>query len=349
MAFSRAQFRNFTRELEVATRGLSGPEASRRLATTARKHIATVERRQSARSGGVMPDHLTIVDGRQGAAPESVKPDGVILIQWHYLTEAVIRTVNHLITNGPERSGAWQDSITTYGRREAEESVESITDLTSAQNWARGYFGINALPITPHVIEIAGADDADIEPDGKLELLGQDVIESAQVVRVAYSIGGDGLLTASIDLNTERPTFEGLLTRMQKEAARKATGTTASGGNSATGGGGGSAGHSRLHAVDSADDHEAAEAADYGKVLRADRATGALDWVDTLDGLAGALVNVVNVTTTDDTIVETYASGLVATTTFSSDGSVTTAYGAPVNKTITTIFNADGSITETVV
>ncbi|MDQ5979336.1 MAG: hypothetical protein QG602_2310 [Verrucomicrobiota bacterium] len=114
MAFSRAQFRNFTRELEVATRGLSGPEASRRLATTARQHIATVERRQSARSGGVMPDHLTIVDGRQGAAPESVKPDGVILIQWHYLTEAVIRTVNHLITNGPERSGAWQDSITTY-------------------------------------------------------------------------------------------------------------------------------------------------------------------------------------------------------------------------------------------
>lgn len=114
MAFSRAQFRNFTRELEVATRGLSGPEASRRLATTARQHIATVERRQLARSGGVMPDHLTIVDGRQGAAPESVKPDGVILIQWHYLTEAVIRTMDYLLDNGPERSGTWKDRLTVY-------------------------------------------------------------------------------------------------------------------------------------------------------------------------------------------------------------------------------------------
>ena len=107
-------FRNFTRELEVGTRGLTGPAASRRLAAMARAHIAEVERQQAARSGGVVPDHTTTVDGRIGAAPEQVRPDGVILIAWHYLTEAVIRTVTYLEENGPERKGGWKASITTF-------------------------------------------------------------------------------------------------------------------------------------------------------------------------------------------------------------------------------------------
>ena len=114
MAFTRGQFRNFSRELEVATRGLTGPEASRRLAAMARTHIAEVERQQAARSGGVVPDYTTTVDGRPGAAPEMVRPDGVILIAWHYLTEAVIRTVTYLDENGPERKGGWKASITTF-------------------------------------------------------------------------------------------------------------------------------------------------------------------------------------------------------------------------------------------
>ncbi len=114
MAFTRGQFRNFTRELEFGTRGLTGPAASRRLAAMARAHIAEVERQQAARSGGVVPDHTTTVDGRAGAAPEQVRPDGVILIAWHYLTEAVIRTVTYLEENGPERKGGWKASITTF-------------------------------------------------------------------------------------------------------------------------------------------------------------------------------------------------------------------------------------------
>lgn len=107
MAFTRGQFRNFTRELEVGTRGLTGPDASQRLAAMARAHIADVERQQAARSGGVVPDHTTTVDGRPGTAPEQLRPDGVILIAWHYLTEAVIRTVTYLEENGPERKGGW--------------------------------------------------------------------------------------------------------------------------------------------------------------------------------------------------------------------------------------------------
>ena len=114
MAFTRSQYRNFTRELEVGTRGLTGPDASQRLAGMARTHIAKVEQQQSARSGGVVPDHTTTVDGRPGAAPEQVRPDGVILIAWHYLTEAVIRTVTYLEENGPERKGGWKASIATF-------------------------------------------------------------------------------------------------------------------------------------------------------------------------------------------------------------------------------------------
>jgi hypothetical protein len=114
MAFPRVQFRNFTRELEVGTRGLSGPAASDRLAAMARAHIADVGRQQAARSGGMVPDHTITVDGRAGATREQVRPDGVILIAWHYLTEAVIRTVTYLKENGRERKGAWKASITTF-------------------------------------------------------------------------------------------------------------------------------------------------------------------------------------------------------------------------------------------
>lgn len=113
IAFTAAA-RNFTRELEVGTRGLTGPDASRQFAAMARRHIAEVERQQAARSGGVVPDHTTTVECREGATPEQVRPDGVILITWHYLTEAVIRTVTYLEENGPEHQGAWKASITAF-------------------------------------------------------------------------------------------------------------------------------------------------------------------------------------------------------------------------------------------
>lgn len=47
----------------------------------------------------------------------------------------------------------------------------------------------------------------------------------------------------------------------------------------------------------------------------------------------------------DGSIVETLESGVVVTTTFGSNGSIASAYGAPFGRTLTTTFNADGSIT----
>lgn len=48
----------------------------------------------------------------------------------------------------------------------------------------------------------------------------------------------------------------------------------------------------------------------------------------------------------DGSIIETSEDLPDSLTVFNPDGSITTTYGAPINKTITTTFNADGSITE---
>lgn len=114
MAYSRAQYRNFTRDLVVNVRGLNASAASQAIARAARERVALVEQQQAARSGGTMPDHISYVDGRQDSRFESVKPDGVILLQWHYLTEAVIRVVDHLLVAGPEQKGDWKDSVQTF-------------------------------------------------------------------------------------------------------------------------------------------------------------------------------------------------------------------------------------------
>lgn len=48
----------------------------------------------------------------------------------------------------------------------------------------------------------------------------------------------------------------------------------------------------------------------------------------------------------DGSIIETSEDLPDSLTVFNPDGSITTTYGAPINKTITTTFNTDGSITE---
>jgi hypothetical protein len=112
--FTRPALASFTREITVASRGLSGEAVSRAIATKARQHIAQVERDATARSGGIEPGKVTIVDGRKTDALETVKPSGAIIIQWDYMTEAANRVVQFLTRNGPERSGDWKKAITIY-------------------------------------------------------------------------------------------------------------------------------------------------------------------------------------------------------------------------------------------
>jgi transposase-like protein len=145
MAFTRGQFRNFTRELEVTTRRLTGPDASRCLAAMARAHIAEVERQQAARSGGVVPDHTTTVDGRIAVTiAVGVNADGR-------------REVLGMAAGSSEAEPFWLDFLRTLKRRglagvklvvsDAHEGLKAAVTKVLRATWqrCRVHFARNAL------------------------------------------------------------------------------------------------------------------------------------------------------------------------------------------------------------
>lgn len=101
----------FERTLQVhVSRDL--PDLARQsLARAARATVQRVEAEQSGRSGGITPNYLAVVDGVRGGAFDNVRPDGVIALDWNYMAEAVIRTVEYLRLHGPEWEGGWKRAI----------------------------------------------------------------------------------------------------------------------------------------------------------------------------------------------------------------------------------------------
>ncbi len=110
---------------------------------------------------------------------------------------------------------AVKQSTDTYGLREAKESVDSITKTSQAKSWAKGYFGVNAQPVASHKLTVVDPE-VEIKPDGHVKLLGVST-PSAFPVKVSYSLGGDNVLNASVELSTERPSFELLLAKMARK------------------------------------------------------------------------------------------------------------------------------------
>lgn len=108
-------------------------------------------------------------------------------------------------------------SVTDYGYRDASESVDTIDSQEKAEQWAKGYFGINAQPVVAHSVEIADCTDI-IAPDGLLRLVGADHIAPAFPAKITYKIDGNNQLNISADLNTERPSFQLLLQRVLNQA-----------------------------------------------------------------------------------------------------------------------------------
>lgn len=111
MPFDAASLRAFERTLRVQVDRTLPDMARKSLADAARATVVRVHQEQRARSGGIQPDHVQIVDGIRGASFDQVRPDGQIILDWNYLTEAVIRTVEYLRLHGPELKGEWKDSI----------------------------------------------------------------------------------------------------------------------------------------------------------------------------------------------------------------------------------------------
>ncbi|MCE5199812.1 MAG: hypothetical protein ABFD54_08895 [Armatimonadota bacterium] len=211
--------------------------------------------------------------------------------------EFVISTDDTFVQTDTELPDEVKGSIANYGLREALEAVDGISDSIQAQNWAKGYFGIKAQPVVAHRVDLTNWNK-EIKPDGLFKLLGS-TIAPAFPVRVRYKLGGDNLLNVSLDLNTERPTFEGLLQRVLR-AAKNAVKSSASSASSALSGGSGSgtsSGHNQIHELASStglgSDHTASGLT-AGQVLQATAADAArfkqLAMGDGSDGsLAGGL------------------------------------------------------------
>src|SRR3569833_1795477 len=80
-------------------------------AVTREKARVIAEQTQRA---GIAPELETIiVDGQRGASESQITGASRVTLDWNYLSEAVICTVEYLRLHGPERSGQWKESIIT--------------------------------------------------------------------------------------------------------------------------------------------------------------------------------------------------------------------------------------------
>lgn len=86
--------------------------ARTRLMELVAENKARVLAEQAQRSGGIEPALETmIIDGSRNASVSQIKASSRVILDWNYITEAVIKTVGYLRLHGPERSGAWKESI----------------------------------------------------------------------------------------------------------------------------------------------------------------------------------------------------------------------------------------------
>ncbi len=180
----------------------------------------------------------------------------------------VLSTDDDFVQNDAELPDAVKSSITTNGIWDTYETIEGIATIEQAQNWAIGYFGLNAQPKVCHVLELEN-QDPEIKPDGLVQIDGSG-IDPAFPVKVKYDISAD-LIKSSIELNTERPSFEGMLSKAIKQARKEAMGAVAGATSTAVAGGtgviAGGGVHARLHDIDSEADHNGVDGADEDDIM----------------------------------------------------------------------------------
>jgi hypothetical protein len=126
-----------------------------------------------------------------------------------------LKTSDDFIQNDSSVPDAVRTSIVDFGLRETVQTVDAVTTTSQARKWAKGYFGVNAQPVVSHKLELLNPE-VEIKPDGHVKLLGVPA-PSAFPVKVSYSLGGDNIISASVELSTERPSFELLLAKVAKK------------------------------------------------------------------------------------------------------------------------------------
>lgn len=110
---------------------------------------------------------------------------------------------------GSRLSPAAAASIGSYGIREKEESVESVTDGATLDAYCIGYFNAHAVPAIQARLEIVGAV-APVRPDGQVQLVN---LPSAPPplfpARIRWQVGAS--VDLHLDLDSERPNLALLL------------------------------------------------------------------------------------------------------------------------------------------
>jgi hypothetical protein len=135
---------------------------------------------------------------------------------------------------GTEAAG----SISTYGIREKEESVEHIRDLDSLDAYCKSYFRAHAVPAVQAKLTLKGIT-ATLGLAGKVKLLNlPDAPEPLFPSRIRYRVGES--FDAEIDLNNERPDLANLLRKLTANVPKGTTGTAvaSSGGSTSRAGSG---------------------------------------------------------------------------------------------------------------
>lgn len=107
-------FQSFASEFAVNVRNMTEEAAKAAMQRAVGSEIQRVRSQQAARSGGIVPDlEAMVVDGNRAGNVAQIGHNSTVVLDWNYLSEAVIRTVLYLETQGPERSGEWKRSIIT--------------------------------------------------------------------------------------------------------------------------------------------------------------------------------------------------------------------------------------------
>lgn len=135
--------------------------------------------------------------------------------------ETILSTDDDFVQDDSVLPAVVKNSITTYGIREITESVDGITDIAQAQGWAIGYFGLKAQPVAAHRLDISNCSD-NVKPNALVQLLGTSTsIDPAFPSNIRYTWSGSSDINISISLNTERPTFEGMLQKILNRAKQQ--------------------------------------------------------------------------------------------------------------------------------
>ena len=186
------------------------------------------------------------------------------------------------------------NSISTYGLREKEESVEHIRDVSTLDAYCKAYFKAHAIPAIQAKLTLKGTNSS-LLLAGKVKLLNLASAPSPLFpVRVRYKLGESWDIEA--DLNSERPDLAILLRKLTANVPKSNTTAVAVGGNTTSRAGNGAV---LTVASDSNDalvgdvQHSSGRSVKYtqnGQIITADLQARAVSELSTLEAEVGAVV-----------------------------------------------------------